>query len=101
MKSIINNSIQKVATYLPLFILVLLLSSIVIVSFHDHNCSEDFDNCSACRLQQSFSSLSIEPTTNGIILHKSLSETIPILNEQTTDPSQKIVCSSHAPPENS
>jgi hypothetical protein len=83
----------------PFLLLVVLLSSIAVVSFHNHNCSKESDNCSACRLQQSFSSLTIGPAIHEVILQKPLSDSIPILNERATDPSQKIVCFSHAPPQ--
>jgi hypothetical protein len=84
---------------LPYLMLVVLLSSIMITSFHNHNCDEDSDNCTACRLQQNFSSLTFEPTTHDVLLQKKFSDSILILNEQATDPSQKNVCSSHAPPQ--
>jgi len=99
MKRWFIKSGQSGIAYIPLLMLALFLSSITVVSFHHHDCSEDSDNCTACRLQQSFSSLTIVSTTSVVILQKPLSDSIPILNEQATDPSQKLVCSSHAPPQ--
>jgi predicted molibdopterin-dependent oxidoreductase YjgC len=99
MKKKFFKALLPIKEYLPYLMLVLLLSSIMVTSFHNHDCSKNSDNCTACRLQQSFSSLTIESTTYDVILQKPLSDSITILNEQATDPSQKIVCSSHAPPQ--
>ena len=85
--------------YLPVLMLVILFSSMTIVTFHTHNCNENSDNCIACNLQQTFSSLAIESTVQTEALPPPTTESIVILNERITDPSQKVVCSSHAPPQ--
>jgi len=99
MKSKIYHSILQVKKYLPLFMLVVLLSSIVIVSFHNHHCDENIDNCAICNFQHLSYSVSVQQIEQGSILQKPLLEFLVILNERVTDPSQKLVCSSHAPPQ--
>jgi hypothetical protein len=99
MKIKIYKSILQAKNYLPLLLLVVLLSSIAIASFHNHNCTENSDNCIACNIQHSFSSITIESAAQDIILPQPLSESLITLNGRITDPSQKLVCSSHAPPQ--
>jgi hypothetical protein len=99
MKIKISKFILQTKKYLPLLMLVVLLSSIAIASFHNHKCTENPDNCITCNLQHSFSSITIESAAQGVILPRPLSESLITLNERITDPSQKIVCSSHAPPQ--
>jgi hypothetical protein len=99
MKIKIYKSILQTKKYLPLLMLAMLLSSLAIVSFHNHNCTENSDNCIACSLQLSFSTITIEPAAHGAILPQPLTKSLIVLNERITDPSQKIVCSSHAPPQ--
>jgi hypothetical protein len=99
MKIKIYKSILQGKKYLPLLLLVVLLSSMAIASFHNHNCTENSDNCIACSLQHSFSTMTIESAAQGTLLPRPLPEPLVTLNEKITDPSQKIVCSSHAPPQ--
>jgi hypothetical protein len=99
MKIKIYKFILQAKKYLPLLLLVLLLSSMAVASFHNHNCTENSDNCIACSLQHSFSAMTIQSAAQGVILPRPLSESLVLLNEEVTDPSQKLVCSSHAPPQ--
>ena len=99
MKIKIYKSILQAKKYLPLLMLVLLLSSMAIASSHNHHCTENSDNCIACSLQHSFSTMTIESAAQGAVLPRPLPESLVTLNEKITDPSQKIVCSSHAPPQ--
>jgi hypothetical protein len=99
MKSKIDKSILHAKKCLPIFMLAVLFSGIAIASFHTHDCTENSEQCAACSLQHSFSSPTIEPTGDVAILPKPLPEPIVTLNEKITDPSQKTVCSSHAPPQ--
>jgi len=95
----ISKSILQAKKYLPLLLLAVLLSGMAIASFHNHNCTENSDNCIACNLHHSFFSITIEPAARGAVLPRPLPESLVTLNEKITDPSQKIVCSSHAPPQ--
>ena len=99
MKNKISKFVLQVKQCLPLLLLVLLLSSMIITSFHNHHCTENSDNCIACSLQHSFSTMTIESAAQGAVVPRPLSESLISLNEKITDPSQKIVCSSHAPPQ--
>jgi hypothetical protein len=99
MRNKLNKSILNAKKCLPIFMLAVLFSGIAIASFHIHECTENSDLCAACSLQHSFSSPTIEPTGHVIVLPKSLPEPVVLLNEKITDPSQKTVCSSHAPPQ--
>jgi hypothetical protein len=99
MKSKIAASIFQMKKYLPVLTLAVLLSGIVVSSFHHHHCTESSDNCTFCRLQQTFFSITIEPDIQDAVLHRPFSKSLVILNERITDPSQKLVCSSHAPPQ--
>jgi hypothetical protein len=99
MKIKIYKFILQTKKYLPLFMLVVLLSSMAIASSHNHKCTENSDNCIACSLQHSFSTMTIESAAHGVELPRPLPESLVTLNERISDPSQKIVCSSHAPPQ--
>jgi hypothetical protein len=99
MKSKIYIFFSVVKKYIPLLMLAVLFSGIAIASFHNHNCTENSDLCTACRFQHSFSSPTIETTAHVAVLPKALPEPLVDLNERITDPSQRIVCSSHAPPQ--
>ena len=99
MKIKISKFVLQIKQFLPLVLLVVLLSSMAITSFHSHKCTENSDNCTACNLQHSFSSFTIQSTAQSVVLPLPLSESLITLNERITDPSQKIVCSSHAPPQ--
>jgi hypothetical protein len=95
----ISKFIPVTKRYLPLLMLVVLFSSITLAAFHNHYCTENSDRCIACNLQHSFSSITIESAAHSIIFPQPLSKSQINLNERITDPSQKIVCSSHAPPQ--
>jgi len=99
MKIKIYRFILQTKKYLPLFMLVVLLSSMAVASSHNHKCTENSDNCIACSLQHSFSTITIETAAHGAELPRSLAEPLIVLNDRVTDPSQKLVCSSHAPPQ--
>lgn len=76
-----------------------LLSSIALTAFHSHNCAENSDNCTVCSFRVSYSAVTVEPALNIQLFQKPISEYAITLNDRVTDPSQKIVCSSHAPPQ--
>jgi len=100
MKNKISKFALRTEKYLPIFILAALLSSITVMSFHSHHCDEESDNCPLCAFQQSLSSSSVtvESGISDIILHKPVLVSIITQYDRVTDPSQKTVCYSHAPP---
>jgi hypothetical protein len=99
MKSKIYKSVLRTKEYIPYLMLVLVLSSIVLTSFHNHKCNENSDNCTFCNFRVSYSAVIVEPAVNIQLFQKPISEYAITLNERVTDPSQKLVCSSHAPPQ--
>jgi hypothetical protein len=99
MKIKIYKFIPQMKKYLPIFMLVVLLSSIAVASSHNHKCTENSDNCIACNVQHSFSTMTIEMAAHGAELPRPLTESLVVLNDRVTDPSQKLICSSHAPPQ--
>jgi hypothetical protein len=99
MKNKIFIFISEARKYTPLLMLAVIFSGIAIASFHNHDCTENSDLCTVCRFQHSFSSPSIEPTAHVAVLPQPLTKPLVTLDERITDPSQKIVCSSHAPPQ--
>ena len=78
--------------------LALLLSSIVLASFHNHQCDKTAHNCAICLFQITYAATPIEAAVTSAIFQKPLPERVVNFNDKATDPSQKLVCSSHAPP---
>ena len=89
----------RVKELTPYLMLLLMLSSIILTSFHNHNCTDSSDNCTVCSFRVSFSAVTIEPAIDVQLIQKPISDYAITLNDRVTDPSQKLVCSSHAPPQ--
>ena len=101
MKSKIIKSVLCESAGIPFLMLVLLLSSIALTSFHNHHCDSTTDNCTICSYRVSYSAVIVELIQSNNLFTDPLSEHIIVLNDRVTDPSQKLVCSSHAPPHSS
>lgn len=98
MKKWFSKSERSGNAYIPLLMLALSLSSIVLVSFHNHQCHETTDNCAICHFRSSYSAETVTPETSDTLFLKPLAERAVTLNERVTDPSRTRVCSTHAPP---
>jgi hypothetical protein len=85
---------------ISLVMLILLLSSIVFISFHNHPCDKNTDNCAICNFQSSYYAVTVSQDTGFTLLFKPISQHAVTLNERATDPSRTLVCSVHAPPQN-
>jgi hypothetical protein len=90
---------QRERLWIPSLILIIFLSSITLTSFHNHHTEKSTDNCSVCNFQITYSATALAPTADCTLFLKPLPENAIIFNDTITDPSQKIVCSSHAPPQ--
>jgi hypothetical protein len=83
----------------PLLMISLLLAGFIVASFHNHHSETPTDNCLFCSFQVSYSATAIEPISDSQVFEKPLLDRLVAFNESKTDPSQKLVCSSHAPPQ--
>jgi hypothetical protein len=101
MKKKIPNALLLAKEYIPHLMLVLLLASIAVASFHHHDCSDACDNCAICRFQHSISSVTLEPASHGVIFRQALSDPVVVVNDSIADLAWKIVYFSHAPPRDS
>lgn len=89
----------KVRENIPVLMLFLILAGIAITTFHHHDCTEESDNCTICRIQHSFYATVIESDTYSNFFRQPTVESLITQNDRVSDPSQKLVCSSHAPPQ--
>jgi hypothetical protein len=99
MKNKIYKSLLVAKKNIPYLMLLLMLSSIAIASFHNHDCNENSDNCVICSFRTSYSAATVESAIDIQLFRKTISEYAITYNDTVTDPSQKLVCSSHAPPQ--
>jgi hypothetical protein len=98
MKSWFSKSERSGNANISFVLLALLLSSIVIVTFHNHQCHETTDNCAICNFRSSYSAVTVALESNDTFFLEPLAERAVTLNERVTDPSRTRVCSAHAPP---
>jgi hypothetical protein len=98
MKSTIIKSFSQGRIVVPFLMLSLLLASLILTSYHDHQSDTAADNCLLCNFQTTYSAVTIEPTSDSAVFQKPFLESTVTLNEDVTNPSQKRVCTSHAPP---
>ena len=99
MKSTIIKSSSQGKTVVTFFMFCLLATSLILTSFHYHRIDSTTDNCPICSFQTSYSAVTFEQTPDSSIFQKPLLEHAVTNNENVTNPSQKRVCSSHAPPQ--
>jgi hypothetical protein len=99
MKSAIIKYFSKVRIVVPFLMLSLLLTSLILTSYHDHQSDTAADNCPLCSFQTSYSAVTIEPTFDSPVFQKPLLERAITFNENATNPLHKRVCSQHAPPQ--
>ena len=93
------GSLSQGTKVLPLLMLSLLLMSILLSSFHDHHKTTTVDHCPICSFQTSYSAVTFESTPDSPVFQKPLHGDAVSYNENITNPSQKLVNSSHAPPQ--
>jgi hypothetical protein len=85
--------------FIPLLLLTLFLSGIILSSFHEHRCDGTPDDCAICRFQASSFTMPVTTASVNALFQRPLPERAITLNDNATDPSQKLVCYSHAPPQ--
>ncbi|MGD0338422.1 MAG: hypothetical protein ABSB78_06510 [Bacteroidota bacterium] len=85
--------------YAPLLLLALFFSSILVSSFHEHHCNGTTDDCAICRFQNASFTMPATLVSAVALFQRPLPERAITLNYNATDPSQKLVCASHAPPQ--
>jgi hypothetical protein len=95
----IRRTLLPAKVYIPHLMLVLLLSSIAVASFHHHDANDVSDNCAICVFQHSISSVTLEPASSSVIFQELLSESVIAFNDNIADPAWKLVYFAHAPPQ--
>jgi hypothetical protein len=99
LKDIYPNIINKSRAFIPILMLALFLGSIIIVSFHNHAFNDGADNCNICFFQASYSAATVENNATSIIIQNTSSDYPFLLFDRASDPSQRLISSSHAPPQ--
>jgi hypothetical protein len=99
MKTKITGYFIKGRAIVPFLMFSLLLAGFVISSFHDHHNDTAPDNCPFCNFQTSYSAVTVAQTPDTPIFQNPLLGQLASNNENVTDPSQKLVYTSHSPPQ--